>query len=168
MNTNCFVPEHFSSQNALQRKPCLPGFDDRWNILLFDPANLQRTVWFCNIVQEEECFLFFDGQKLSFCAPLSLCVKCEQAATDDGRTLTSFPCVSQHPVGFFCNSTQIKTRRQEQNRFGLRRELWKITSPMARMKKVLSFLLTAYVSVPVVLYLFPWILSYAIFSHLCK
>uniref|UniRef100_A0A3B5L3T5 Uncharacterized protein n=1 Tax=Xiphophorus couchianus TaxID=32473 RepID=A0A3B5L3T5_9TELE len=37
-----------------------------------------------------------------------------------------------------------------------------------RMKKVLSFLLTAYVSVPVLLYLFPWILSYAIFSHLLR
>ncbi|XP_005799322.1 protein ABHD12B isoform X1 [Xiphophorus maculatus] len=36
------------------------------------------------------------------------------------------------------------------------------------MKKVLSFLLTAYVSVPVLLYLFPWILSYAIFSHLLR
>lgn len=36
------------------------------------------------------------------------------------------------------------------------------------MKKVLSFLLTAYISVPVVLYLFPWILSYAIFSHLLR
>ncbi|KAM4723404.1 lysophosphatidylserine lipase ABHD12-like [Anableps anableps] len=36
------------------------------------------------------------------------------------------------------------------------------------MKKVLSFLLTAYVSVPVILYLFPWILSHAIFSHLLR
>ncbi|XP_014887186.1 monoacylglycerol lipase ABHD12 [Poecilia latipinna] len=36
------------------------------------------------------------------------------------------------------------------------------------MKKVVSFLLTAYVSVPVLLYLFPWILSYAIFSHLLR
>ncbi|XP_012727720.2 lysophosphatidylserine lipase ABHD12 [Fundulus heteroclitus] len=36
------------------------------------------------------------------------------------------------------------------------------------MKKVLSFLLTTYVSVPVILYLFPWILSHAIFSHLLR
>ncbi|XP_054893979.1 lysophosphatidylserine lipase ABHD12-like [Poeciliopsis prolifica] len=36
------------------------------------------------------------------------------------------------------------------------------------MKKVVSFLLTAYVSVPVLLYLFPWILSYAIFCHLLR
>ncbi|MED6234550.1 hypothetical protein ATANTOWER_030488 [Ataeniobius toweri] len=36
------------------------------------------------------------------------------------------------------------------------------------MKKFLSFLLTTYVSVPVILYLFPWILSHAIFSHLLR
>uniref|UniRef100_A0A8C6MAZ0 Abhydrolase domain containing 12B n=1 Tax=Nothobranchius furzeri TaxID=105023 RepID=A0A8C6MAZ0_NOTFU len=36
------------------------------------------------------------------------------------------------------------------------------------MKKALLCLLTVYISVPVFLYLFPWIMSYAIFSHLLR
>nr|XP_015824948.2 lysophosphatidylserine lipase ABHD12 [Nothobranchius furzeri] len=36
------------------------------------------------------------------------------------------------------------------------------------MKKALLYLLTVYISVPVFLYLFPWIMSYAIFSHLLR
>ncbi|XP_058470513.1 lysophosphatidylserine lipase ABHD12-like [Solea solea] len=36
------------------------------------------------------------------------------------------------------------------------------------MWKPLSFLISAYISVPVVLFLFPWILDYAIFAHLLK
>ncbi|GAA6223239.1 protein ABHD12B isoform X1 [Lates japonicus] len=36
------------------------------------------------------------------------------------------------------------------------------------MKRAVSFLITVYISVPVVLYLFPWILGYAIFSHLLR
>lgn len=36
------------------------------------------------------------------------------------------------------------------------------------MKKVLMYLITAYASVPVILYLFPWILGHIIFSHLLR
>ncbi|XP_044230288.1 lysophosphatidylserine lipase ABHD12-like [Thunnus albacares] len=36
------------------------------------------------------------------------------------------------------------------------------------MKRAVSFLITVYVSVPVILYLFPWILGHAIFAHLLR
>ncbi|KAG7229142.1 hypothetical protein INR49_013085 [Caranx melampygus] len=36
------------------------------------------------------------------------------------------------------------------------------------MKRAVSFLITVYASVPVVLYLFPWILGHAIFAHLLR
>ncbi|XP_047466173.1 lysophosphatidylserine lipase ABHD12-like [Mugil cephalus] len=36
------------------------------------------------------------------------------------------------------------------------------------MKRAVSFLISAYVSVPVLLYLFPWILGHAIFAHLVR
>uniref|UniRef100_A0A7N8X1V5 Abhydrolase domain containing 12B n=1 Tax=Mastacembelus armatus TaxID=205130 RepID=A0A7N8X1V5_9TELE len=36
------------------------------------------------------------------------------------------------------------------------------------MKKAVSFLITVYASVPVLLYLFPWILGHAIFAHLLR
>uniref|UniRef100_A0A668A1B3 AB hydrolase-1 domain-containing protein n=1 Tax=Myripristis murdjan TaxID=586833 RepID=A0A668A1B3_9TELE len=37
-----------------------------------------------------------------------------------------------------------------------------------RMKRAVLFLITAYVSVPVILYLFPWILGHAIYAHLLR
>lgn len=36
------------------------------------------------------------------------------------------------------------------------------------MKRAISFLITVYVSVPVILYLFPWILGQVIFAHLLR
>uniref|UniRef100_A0A671WED5 AB hydrolase-1 domain-containing protein n=1 Tax=Sparus aurata TaxID=8175 RepID=A0A671WED5_SPAAU len=36
------------------------------------------------------------------------------------------------------------------------------------MKRALSFVITVYVSVPVLLYLFPWILGHAIYAHLVR
>ncbi|XP_037550581.1 lysophosphatidylserine lipase ABHD12 [Nematolebias whitei] len=39
---------------------------------------------------------------------------------------------------------------------------------MAHMKTAVSFLLLVYVSVPVLLYLFPWVLGHAVFSHLLR
>uniref|UniRef100_A0A3Q3B288 Abhydrolase domain containing 12B n=2 Tax=Kryptolebias marmoratus TaxID=37003 RepID=A0A3Q3B288_KRYMA len=39
---------------------------------------------------------------------------------------------------------------------------------MALMKRAVSCLITVYLSVPVFLYLFPWILGHAIFSHLLR
>lgn len=43
-----------------------------------------------------------------------------------------------------------------------------IISPEAGMKRAVLYLITVYGSVPVILYLFPWILGHVIFSHLCK
>lgn len=36
------------------------------------------------------------------------------------------------------------------------------------MRRAVSFLITVYVSVPVVIYLFPWILSHAVFAHFLR
>ncbi|KAM7403516.1 hypothetical protein PAMA_004124 [Pampus argenteus] len=36
------------------------------------------------------------------------------------------------------------------------------------MKRAVTFLITVYVSVPVILYLFPWVLGHAIFAHLLR
>lgn len=36
------------------------------------------------------------------------------------------------------------------------------------MRRVVLYLMTVYASVPVILYLFPWILGHIVFSHFCK
>ena len=36
------------------------------------------------------------------------------------------------------------------------------------MKRAVIFLITVYVSVPIIIYLFPWILGHVVYSHLCK
>lgn len=38
----------------------------------------------------------------------------------------------------------------------------------ADMRRTLTLLISVYASVPVFLYLFPWLLSHAVFAHLCK
>lgn len=36
------------------------------------------------------------------------------------------------------------------------------------MRRALLYVISVYASVPVLIYLFPWILGHIVFSHLCK
>lgn len=93
------------------------------------------------------------------------CIICEPITSDDlishTWTLTSFTiCISQCSCcqegicAGFSHSFTTETKRRGTHWFG--------------MKRAVLYLITAYGSVPVILYLFPWILGHIIFSHVCK